>query len=155
MTDACRLTWDAPFIADFAPVRKTKTRVVRFIDRKSLLVECARKRVKADLKALAELDENWDGYGAPRVSRKAISNCRRTLRVIDPFLYSRICLRQNDWGGVQLHYKSVGGFLCCDFGDDTMSYYVQRKDGDMEWFSFISYDADCLSDLGRMMLDLS
>ena len=99
-----------------------------------------RARPHFTLSELSRLKDDWDGYGAPAISRKAMDNCRK---VMDGCLQKEdvhIDVMPTEYGGVQVKWALPdGGLLSCDFGDDTMSYYVERKDRSTEYVSFAEY----------------
>ena len=106
----------------------------------SVILDAAKDYLLKQLTILETLHEDWDGFGSPAVSSIAIKNCRSVLNFIRPELFSRIKLLPNEWGGVQLRYKTKNGLVCCDYGDESMSYFVERADEEIKWFSFISYN---------------
>lgn len=106
----------------------------------SIILDAAKGYLLNQLTVLETLHEDWDGFGSPAVSRIAIQNCRSILNCIWPELFPRIKLLPNEWGGVQLQFRASNGQVCCDYGDESMSYFVEHADEEIQWFSFISYD---------------
>lgn len=106
----------------------------------SSILEAAKGYLLKQLTALETLHEDWDGFESPAVSSKAIQNCRFVLNCIKPELFPRLKLLPNEWGGVQLQYKTKNGLVCCDYGDESMSYFIEHADEEIKWFSFISYN---------------
>ena len=100
------------------------------------------------LEKLYDLDDDWDGYDAPAISRKAISNCRAVVKQLSLFSAYSIEVLPTEYGGVQIK-KSLpdGRFLSCDFGDETMSYYIENN-RKVEYFSFLPYTEE---NVGRLV----
>lgn len=107
------------------------------------------------LEILSDLQDDWDGYGAPSVSRAAVLRCRKCLKTFQSSLYARMTVVANEWGGVQLHYKFIGGQVSCDFGNDRMSYYIKWNNGKVELHSFEEYTESNIKSLGQVLYDLA
>ena len=103
----------------------------------------------------SDLQDDWDGYGAPSVSRTAVLRCRNCLKAFQSSLYARMTVAANEWGGVQLHYEFIGGLVCCDFGDDRMSYYIKWDSGEVELHSFEEYTESNIKSLGEVLYNLA
>ena len=53
-----------------------------------------------------------------------------------------------EYGGVQMKYNTHNGLvLSCNFGDENMSYYVDKKGEDTIYRSFLPYSNDNISQL--------
>jgi hypothetical protein len=90
---------------------------------------------------LYKLQDNWDGYGAPPISGLAITNCKNITQQLPMSVYDSIEILPTEYGGVQLKRKlNDGGIVSCDFGDETMSYYVEHPNMKPQFFSFIDYN---------------
>ncbi len=91
------------------------------------------------LEKLLYLDDDWDGYGAPAISRKSIDNCNKIIRLLPRQSADSIEVLPTEYGGVQIKkILADGSLLSSDFGDDTMSYYIE-KDGKATYFPFLHY----------------
>lgn len=94
------------------------------------------------LDKLVNLEDDWDGYGAPAISKEAISRCKNVINELSYSVASQIVILPTEYGGVQIKTNlSNGGLLSCDFGDETMSYYIETK-GNVEYYSFLSYTSE-------------
>lgn len=120
----------------------------------SVILDAAMGHLLKQLTVLETLHEDWDGYGSPAVSSIAIQNCRSVLKRIRPELFPRIKLSPNEWGGVQLQYKTMNGLVCCDYGDKSMSYFVEHTNGKIEWFSFISYNKKNIANFVKSLISV-
>ena len=153
MTFARGLTWNA--IPEPMPIKKSRFQVCgsnnirkfgtmypnkRQSTAITSILELSVLHLRKQLEELKLLCEDWDGYGAPAISHMAIKKCDSTLSYIKPELCSRIKILPNEWGGVQLQFNAKNGRICCDYGDESMSYFVERADGGLEWHSYESYD---------------
>ena len=103
------------------------------------------------LEKLSMLEEDWDGYGSPVISRKAISNCHLIISQLSNLSASAIEVLPTEYGGVQIKkQQSDGRFISCDFGDNSMSYYIE-KDGKPEYFPFLSYSETNVQELAEIL----
>ena len=90
---------------------------------------------------LYKLQDNWDGYGAPKISDTAINNCKNITQKLPQSVYDSVEILPTEYGGVQLKRTlNDGGIVSCDFGDETMSYYVEHPNLKPEFFSFLDYN---------------
>ena len=111
------------------------------------------ENVEAALGELSNLDEGWDGYAAPAISRKAINNCRKVTSSCQQIEKADINVMPTEYGGVQVKWTlPQGGVLSCDFGDDTMSYYVERKDKETVYVSFAEYTPENIKKLNSYLI---
>lgn len=154
MMDACAIMWSGAEQRAFVPRRRHQSKYVSSINFFELFSITERHLMRA-LEALSDLQEDWDGYGAPRVSKKAIANCKKSLKAFDSSLYAGMTVVANEWGGVQLNYKFIGGLLCCDFGDDSMSYYIKWNSGKVELHSFEKYTELNIKSLSEILYNLA
>ena len=154
MMDTCVLFWDGTEQSSHVSLRKKQSEIVLTINLSDLFFSKERSLMKS-LDVLSSLQEDWDGYGAPRVSKKAIANCKRNLKTFDTSLYAGMTVFANEWGGVQLQYKFIGGLVCCDFGDDSMSYYIKWNSGKVELHSFEEYTESNIKSLGEILYNLA
>lgn len=100
------------------------------------------------LETISQLQANWDEYDAPAVNKDAVKHCRRALDVIDEKVFGNLQIQPNEYGGVLLRCRIENvTVFCCDFGDDTMSYYTQLPDREPRDFAFISYSQESLRDM--------
>lgn len=109
-------------------------------------------KLESALNELSNLQDDWDGYGAPAISRKAIDNCRKVTGCCQQKVYADIDVMPTEYGGVQVKWiLPEGGMLSCDFGDETMSYYVERKGKDMVYVSFAEYTPENIQRLSSYL----
>lgn len=154
MMDACAILWGGAEHSNHVSLRKKQSEIVLTINISDLFFSKERSLMKS-LDALSMLQEDWDGYGAPRVSEIAISRCKSSLKVFQSSLYARMTVAANEWGGVQLHYTFDGGMVCCDFGDDSMSYYIKRNTDKVKFHSFEKYTESNIKSLGEILYNLA
>ena len=152
--DACAIIWSGTEQSAYVPRRMHQSEYVSTINFSDLFSITERRLMKS-LDALSSLQEDWDGYGAPSVSKKAIANCKRNLMSFESSLYAGMTVEANEWGGVQLHYTFIGGLVCCDFGDDSMSYYIKWNSGKVEFHSFEEYTESNIRSLGEILYNLA
>lgn len=154
MMDACAIMWSGEHQGDHISLRAKQPKIVFTINLSELSFSKERHLMKS-LDALSELKEDWDGYGAPRVSKIAISRCKSNLKLFQSSLYANMAIVANEWGGVQLHFTYDGGVVCCDFGDESMSYYIKRKSGKVEFHSFEEYTESNMKSLAEILYNLA
>ena len=110
-------------------------------------------RLETALNELSNLEEDWDGYGAPAISKKAIKNCRKVTSDCQQTGKTDINVLPTEYGGVQVKWTLPDeGVLSCDFGDDTMSYYVERKDKETVYVSFAEYTPENIKELNSYLI---
>ena len=110
-------------------------------------------KVEIALRELSNLKENWDGYGAPVISKEAIANCRKVTKSCQQTGKADIDIIPTEYGGVQVKWTLLeGGLLSCDFGDDTMSYYVERKGKETVYVSFADYSPENIKKLNSYLV---
>lgn len=154
MMDACAIMWNGAEQGVYTPMRMQRSQFVLRMKHSVLFSHYERRLMKA-MDDLIALQDDWDGYGAPRVSRTAVLRCRKCLKAFQLSLYARMTVVANEWGGVQLHYKFIGGQVCCDFGDDRMSYYIKWNNGKVELHSFEEYTESNIKSLGQVLYNLA
>lgn len=104
------------------------------------------------LEKLLYLDDDWDGYGAPAISRKSIDNCNKIIRLLSRQSADSIEVLPTEYGGVQIKkILADGSLLSSDFGDDTMSYYIE-KDGKATYFPFLPYTQTAVEKLAGTLV---
>lgn len=108
-------------------------------DEKYIKDDIAKQDVLAKLNLLQNLDEDWDGYGAPKISITAINNCQLIINKLTLDIIQNVNVSPSEFGSVQLEMEKDNGIVNCDFGDDTFSYYVEKKDAKTEYYSFLEY----------------
>lgn len=75
---------------------------------------------------LSKLQDNWDGYGAPKISNTAIDNCMTIVNHLK--VSENIEILPTEIGGVQIIYKpNQSERLSCNIGDKELSYYVKKN----------------------------
>ena len=103
------------------------------------------------LEKLLYLDDDWDGYGAPAISRKSIENCNKIISLLSRQSADGIEVLPTEYGGVQIKkILADGSLLSGDFGDDTMSYYIER-DGKATYFPFLHYTPTAVEKLASTL----
>ncbi len=108
-------------------------------DEKYIKDDIIKQDVMAKLNLLQNLDEDWDGYGAPKISITAINNCQLIINKLTLDIIQNVNVSPSEFGSVQLEMEKDNGIVNCDFGDDTFSYYVEKKDAKTEYYSFLEY----------------
>lgn len=101
--------------------------------------DIAKQNILARLNTLRLLDEDWDGYGAPRISIVAIDKCRTIINQLPLDVIPNVKILPSEFGGVQMEIEKDNGIVNCDFGDETFSYYVERKNKKTEYYSFLNF----------------
>lgn len=152
MMGVCALNWYDE--ADVCVLNTARSQFVNIVSFEQLFGS-AKRRIIGCLNDLAQLDRDWDGYGAGPVSELSITQCKKGLNYIHPILYSGLLIAPNEWGGVQMQYNTSNGTICCDFGDSSMSYYVKRNNGEVEWYSFKKYSKKNFFELSDVLFKLS
>lgn len=128
--------------------QKISSRIKEMPDSKMMLLsvlyyvnEITKNPFQEQFDILYKLQDNWDGYGAPPISSLAINNCKTITQQLPQSVYDSIEILPTEYGGVQLKRKlNDGGIVSCDFGDETMSYYVEHPNMKPQFFSFIDYN---------------
>ena len=154
MMDACAIMWNGTEQSSYVPLKVRKSQYVSTVNFSDLF-SFAERRLMKSLDALLLLQEDWDGYDAPCVSKVAIAKCKKSLKDFQASLYARMTVVANELGGVQLHYTFIGGSVCCDFGDDCMSYYIKWKSGKVDMHSFEEYTESNIKALGEILYSLA
>lgn len=154
MMDGCAIMWNGAEQGDYTPMSMPRSQFVLRMKHSVLFSHYERCLMEA-MDDLIALQDDWDGYGAPSVSRTAVIRCRKCLKAFQSSLYARMTVVANEWGGVQLHYKFIGGQVCCDFGDDRMSYYIKWNNGKVELHSFEEYTESNIKSLGQVLYNLA
>ena len=98
-----------------------------------------KQNILEQLHHLQNLDEDWDGYGAPKISITAINNCRSVINQLSFDAIQDADVTPSEFGGVQLELKKDNTTINCDFGSQTFSYYVEKNGDKTEYHSFLDY----------------
>lgn len=115
--------------------------------------DCLLNKAISSLDQLNLLDEDWDGYGAPKISSKAIKNCRIILNQLNSYDYLEIM--PTEYGGVQLKKQwDNGTIISCDFGDEKMSYYIEIPGKKAQYFPFLDYSEENIFNLVNAIANL-
>lgn len=116
--------------------------------------DIAKQNVLSRLNALHLLDENWDGYEAPRISEIAINLCKNIIGRLPLGVFQYTKVLPSEYGGVELEREIDGNLVHCCFGDETFSYYVERQDKKTEFYSFLDYDQKNITTLITFMSEI-
>lgn len=77
---------------------------------------------------LTSMDENWDGYGALRISQKTISNARASLKNL-----LRMApvpdITPNPNGTISLEWETERGVAHLEIGKTRFSFYLKPRSG--------------------------
>lgn len=98
-----------------------------------------KQNILEQLYHLQNLDKDWDGYGAPKISITAINNCRSVINQLSFDAIQEADVTPSEFGGVQLELKKGNTTINCDFGSQTFSYYVEKNGDKTEYYSFLDY----------------
>ena len=120
--------------------QKISTRIKEMPDSEGLLLrvlvyvnELANNPFLKQFDLLYKLQDNWDGYGAPKISNTAIDNCMTIVNKLK--VSDNVEILPTEIGGVQILYKpNTSERLSCNIGDKELSYYV-KKDNTKTFFS--------------------
>ena len=108
--------------------------------------------IKEKISQLSNLADDWDGYGAPVISKKAIKNAQTVLKGLPSDKYLSMEILPTEYGGVQMKYMPQNGMLLsCSFGDESMSYYVDKEGGETIFQSFLPYSNENILQLKKYM----
>ena len=108
--------------------------------------------IKEKIAQLSNLADDWDGYGAPVISKKAIKNAQTVLKGLPNKNYMSMEILPTEYGGVQMKYTSQDGMLLsCSFGDDSMSYYVDKEGEKTIYQSFLPYSNENILQFKKYM----
>jgi hypothetical protein len=82
--------------------------------------------VKREIGALAELQENWDGYGATRIQNQTIDNARIAADLV--LRYAPIPdISPNANGTISMEWESDAGVAHLEIGKTRYSFYIARQ----------------------------
>ncbi len=101
--------------------------------------DITKQKVLERLNLIQKLDEDWDGYGALKISIAAINNCRTIINQLPLDIIQDVNIMPSEFGGVQLELEKDNSIVNCDFGDETFSYYIEKKGDKTEYYSFLNY----------------
>lgn len=116
-----------------SPNVRTRDRVARPSSDRAALRQ-SYPEVAERMDYLADLEPDWDGYGARRISPAAINKCVRLLKAIAPDFYSRAgqpFIAPMADGGIELEWESV---------HDRELMLVVPSDGTTVRFLLTSFD---------------
>lgn len=83
-----------------------------------------------DLERIGALQDNWNGYGAPKVQVQLLDRVRKFLHVI-PRHQQPVTVVPTGRGTIQVEYKEQNGkYLELDIGSDLIDILYQPLDGD-------------------------
>lgn len=100
-------------------------------------------KTKKSFALLYKLQDNWDGYGAPKISTVAIDNCKNIVCNISTQIFDNIQILPTEIGGVQIVYQpNPSERLSCNIGDSELSYYTKRKDKKPFFSPFLQCNED-------------
>ena len=85
------------------------------------------------LEDIISLDENWDGYGALRISSKTADNSRNALREVLFFLPSPD-ITPNPHGTISFEWESENGLAHLEIGANRYSLFVKPSIGSTLFF---------------------
>lgn len=98
---------------------------------------------KQTLEKIGQLSPDWDGYDAPAISKGAIKHCENVMSLLPNSIANNVEILPTEFGGVQIKYKTAfSAVISCDFGDKTMSYYLDVPDHKTEYNDFLSYSPE-------------
>lgn len=107
------------------------------------------------LSKIEQLSPDWDGYDAPAIDKEAIKHCENVMSQLSYDIANHIDILPTEFGGVQIKYKTVAGsVISCDFGDKTMSYYLDIPGQDTEYNDFLTYSPESINTLVEKIREL-
>lgn len=112
-----------------------------------------RTSLKHRLDSMAKLSANWDGYGAPAISKPSIARCKSMISLLSDNIIIDVKINPTEFGGTQLLYanpiKDVK--ISVDFGDKAMSFYVLKGNSAPRFYSFLPYTAKNITMLTSLL----
>ena len=94
--------------------------------------------VKATLRWIRSLKDDWDGYGAPAITERSIRHLKKVIYELPVKIMIDTEIYPTEYGGVQFLTKFDDGTrISADFGDETFSYYVDRSGQETLFFDFL------------------
>lgn len=103
---------------------------------------------KRTLEEIGRLTQDWDGYGAPAIDKTAIEHCEDVLSRLPVGIADMTRILPTEYGGVQVKLRTKGAVVVsCDFGDQTMSYYIDIPGRKTEYNDFLNYTSDNINAL--------
>jgi hypothetical protein len=104
-----------------------------------LMVEVTGKNLSkafARLDHLSQLQDDWDGYGAEKISYQVVSNLRQVLLISDDKDWENWMISPAPNGTLGLQSKLNAASI--SMGDEEYSYYSCR-DGREDWGDFVPF----------------
>lgn len=93
------------------------------------------------LRDFSYLPNNWDGYGAEPVNKKAIQNVESLLGRLPGLLQMSIDVQPTHHGAILLKSQTFSGnLLKCEIGDTQVSYFIRKQDEGTRYFSFVDWN---------------
>ena len=91
-----------------------------------------RTRYAGRLRQIAELENNWDGYGALALTKIVMDNARRFLSAIKDKGFDRF-LNEDDivpttYGTIDLDFVTTKGLVSVEIGDNEIGYFTEFND---------------------------
>lgn len=98
------------------------------------------------LDRIGQLSPDWDGYDAPAIDKEAIKHCENVMSQLSGDIANKIDILPTEFGGIQIKYKTTASaVISCEFGDVTMSYYLDIPEHDTEYNDFLAYSPENIS----------
>lgn len=107
------------------------------------------------LERIANLEDDWDGYDSPAISKKAIKRTQQAIRQFGKDVFTGLQVWPNEYGGVLIRLrKDNRTVFCCDFGDNCMSYYSAIPGEDVRECDFAEYNDDSFKALAAFLSEV-
>lgn len=137
-----------------SPSRYTPESVIHDIDISDIATEPEYK-ILTRLEKIAMLEDGWDGYDSPAISKKAIAHSRQAIKLFHKDVFTGLTAWPNEYGGILLRYlKADKTVFACDLGDDCMFYYIALPGEKPRDFAFIEYTDRSMSELADLLAQL-
>lgn len=110
---------------------------------------------KRTLDEIGRLEEDWDGYDAPPIDKKAIAYCGDVMSRLPKTIADEVKVLPSEFGGVQIKRRLANAtVISCEFGDKTMSYYIDVPGQKTEFNDFLEYSSENIAALVRKIQTL-
>ncbi len=107
--------------------------------------------LKSQITEFSRLEEDWDGYGAAVINRKAISNSIAIAERMGNIDLDNVDFMPSHNGAVIFKLKINNSVVSGEIGDVSMSYFVRVSGKDTEYHNFEPINKDSVNILIEKM----